>query len=222
MKSKPTSVSPTEPKNNTTNTNNSNNINSTGNPLNPDGNRAFPFSNLLNNPGVAIEVLGEQLRGMTAQINETPSPLTHKVNDQKSVTYYEFAVTGPGGQGLRLFRLHIRNGTPEEKLQQVIKIRNSVGNGLQLQYYVQGPAGLQTIINDTKRVIEHQAQAITSAQTNVQSYKHGMESLDESQQQIVKRLIPALEGSKKADQQSQITLMKILNSAQNELNKVTM
>jgi hypothetical protein len=207
--------------NNQTNQTNSNTSNSTGNPLNPDGNKAFPYANLLSNPETAIEVLGEQLRGMTAQINETPSPLTHKINDQKSVTYYEFAVTGPGGQGLRLFRVYVAKGTPEQKLQKVIQIRDSVGSGLQLQHYVQGPAGLQTIINDTKRVIESQAQAITSAQTNLQSYKTGMETLDESQTKIVKKLIPALETSKKADQQSQVTLMKILNAAQSELAKVT-
>jgi hypothetical protein len=207
--------------NNEHNKNNANNTNSTGNPLNPDGNKAFPYANLLSNPGIAIEVLGEQLRGMTAQINETPSPLTHKVNSQRSVTYYEFAVAGPGGQGLRLFRVYVATGTSEQKLQQVIKIRNSVGNGLQLQHYVKGPAGLQTIINDTKKMIEHQAQAITSAQTNVESYKAGMESLDESQTKIVKQLIPALQSGKKADQQSQVTLMKILNTAQQQLNKLT-
>jgi len=200
---------------------NAGNNGNTGNVLNPNGNKSFPYENLLSNPQIAIEVVGEQLRGMTAQINETPSPMTHKINDQQSVTYYEFAVPGPGGKGLRLFRVFIPTGTAEEKMARVIKIRDAVGSTFKHDEYVNGPAGLQQIIGDTKRVLEDQARTISSSQGYIESYNAGMASLDDSQKKIVRQLIPVLKDGTKSDQQSQVKLMHILNAAQAELKVIT-
>jgi hypothetical protein len=199
---------------------NANNGN-TGNILNPDGNKSFPYQNLLSNPETPIEVVGEQLRGMTAQINEAPSPMTHKINDQQSVTYHEFAVPGPGGKGLRLFRVYIPTGTSEQKMAKVIRIRDNVGSSFKHDEYVNGPAGLQQIIGDTKRVLEDQARTISSSQGYIESYNAGMASLDDSQKKIVRQLIPVLKEGTKSDQQSQVKLMQILNAAQAEMKVIT-
>jgi hypothetical protein len=197
------------------------NGNSTGNPLNPDGNKAFPFRNLLQNPAIAIEVMGEQIRGMTAQINEAPSPITHMINDQESVTYYEFAIPGPGGAGLRLFRIYIPTGSEQEKMAKVIQIRDGISSDFQQEQYVKGPAGLQQIIGDTRRVLQDQSRTITSAQGYVSSYKAAMSGLDEGQKRFVNKLIPVLTEVTRSDQASQIKLMTILNEVQAELRAVT-